>query len=350
MKRMFEITMILLFIAVSFGLMACGPDNDLEPPGSEATPPVPDNPDSEPGYGRYLVIYYSRSGNTRSVATEICKQVNGTLLEVETSSPYPSDYNEVLSIAQQEIRTIDNEGIYPSVETVVENFDDYDRIFICTPPWYSRMATPMQSFLHAHARKLDNKNLSLVVTSASSGISSVIEDAHRLCPEAIYSGEALWIRDALISTAHDILARWLETLGIIGAPDNSGNEDNNGNNETMNRNITVKIGETSFSATLEDNQTARVFSAMLPVTLNMDELNGNEKYYYLSENLPTNTFRPGTIHTGDLLLYGSNCIVLFYETFTSSYSYTSLGKIDNPDGLAVALGKHNVMVTFEKSN
>ncbi len=77
----------------------------------------------------------------------------------------------------------------------------------------------------------------------------------------------------------------------------------------------------------------------------MNELNGNEKYHYLSENLPTDSYRPVTIRNGDLMLYGSNCVVLFYETFASSYSYTRIGQLGNPSGLASVLGQGNVSVT-----
>lgn len=136
--------------------------------------------------------------------------------------------------------------------------------------------------------------------------------------------------------------------------DNNGNDNenndngNNGGENEMNRNITIRVGKHGFSATLEDNATARAFSALLPMTVTMNELNGNEKYHYLSENLPTDSYRPGTIQNGDLMLYGSNCVVLFYETFSSSYSYTRIGKLDNPSGLATALGRGNVTVTLEK--
>lgn len=127
---------------------------------------------------------------------------------------------------------------------------------------------------------------------------------------------------------------------------NNGDENNGGENE-MNRNITVRVGDYSFSVTLEDNATARAFTALLPMTVTMNEMNDNEKYHYLSENLPTDSYRPGTIRNGDLMLYGSSCVVLFYETFSSSYSYTHIGRLDNPSGLASALGRGNVNVTFE---
>lgn len=112
--------------------------------------------------------------------------------------------------------------------------------------------------------------------------------------------------------------------------------------------INIIIGSKTFTATLADSETGEAFAALLPLTVAMNELNGNEKYHYLSSSLPTAAYQPGTIHAGDLMLYGSNCVVLFYETFNTSYSYTRLGAIDNPSGLAEALGVGNVSVRFEK--
>ncbi len=112
--------------------------------------------------------------------------------------------------------------------------------------------------------------------------------------------------------------------------------------------VVVTVGDTRFDATLENNATAQAFYDMLPLTLNMSELNGNEKYCYLDTSLPTASYHPGTINAGDLMLYGSSCVVLFYETFSSGYSYTRIGALDNPEGLAEALGDGNVTVKFEK--
>lgn len=116
-------------------------------------------------------------------------------------------------------------------------------------------------------------------------------------------------------------------------------------NTTMPK-LNIQIGSRSFVVTLEDNDTTRELVARLPMTISMGELNGNEKYYYLPSPLPTNSQRPGTLHSGDLMLYGSDCLVLFYETFSSSYSYTRLGSVDHPSELAAALGRGSVDVMF----
>lgn len=112
--------------------------------------------------------------------------------------------------------------------------------------------------------------------------------------------------------------------------------------------IRLVAGGTSFTVTLADNSAAARFAELLPMTLDMSEMNANEKYGYLPVNLPVSSDRSGTIRNGDLMLFGSNCLVLFYKTFSTSYSYTRVGAVDNPSGLADALGTGGVKVTFEQ--
>ena len=109
----------------------------------------------------------------------------------------------------------------------------------------------------------------------------------------------------------------------------------------------IKIGSNTLTATLDDNATATAFKGMLPMTIKMSELNGNEKYFDLSANLPTNASNPGKIQNGDLMIYGSNTLVLFYKTFSTSYGYTRLGRINDTEGLAAAVGSGSVTVTYE---
>ena len=109
----------------------------------------------------------------------------------------------------------------------------------------------------------------------------------------------------------------------------------------------IRIGSTTFTVTFQDNETASAFKQRLPMTINMSELNNNEKFFNLPNALPTNASNPGTIQNGDLMLYGSSTLVLFYKSFSTSYSYTRIGRIDNPSGLESALGNGSVSVTIE---
>ena len=105
-------------------------------------------------------------------------------------------------------------------------------------------------------------------------------------------------------------------------------------------------GTHRFAVTLENNPTARAFTQMLPLTLDMPDLNDNEKHVRLPRSLPTNAVRPGTIRTGDVMLYGSDTLVLFYKTFPSSYSYTRIGSVTPVDRLAQALGPGSQRIGF----
>ena len=99
-------------------------------------------------------------------------------------------------------------------------------------------------------------------------------------------------------------------------------------NEVINK-VRILIDNHEYTINLEENETTKAFINMLPVEYNMNELNGNEKYIYLDTILPTNTINVGHINSGDVMLYGNNCLVIFYKSFDTSYSYTRIGHIDN---------------------
>ncbi len=115
----------------------------------------------------------------------------------------------------------------------------------------------------------------------------------------------------------------------------------------MERKMTVTINGEEFSATLEDNETVRELLTRLPLTIEMEDLNSNEKYYYLDESLPTDATNVGRIERGNIMLFGSDCLVLFYKSFETPYSYTRIGKIDDVDNLEEQFGQGSVRITFE---
>ena len=114
------------------------------------------------------------------------------------------------------------------------------------------------------------------------------------------------------------------------------------NNEMEENKMYATINGEKLEIQLEDNATAVAFAKMLPLELTMSDLNGNEKYVNLDEFLPTNSYEPGRVEAGDVMLYGDDCLVIFYDSFDTEYSYTKIGHIDSlPE-----LGDDNVVVEF----
>ena len=108
--------------------------------------------------------------------------------------------------------------------------------------------------------------------------------------------------------------------------------------------IKVIINDIEYNINLEENETAKEFIKILPQEYTMNELNGNEKYTYLDKSLPTDSYNPNQINKGDIMLFGDNCLVIFYKTFNTNYSYTKIGHIDNLQDL----DNNNIKVKFTR--
>ena len=281
---------------------------------------------------RTLVVYYTYSGVTETLAQHIANECGGTLLQVEDHGNYPRPESQTTYNYANNERSQINAGNWPEIKTSVESFDEWDAIIICTPLWNGKMANPMLTFLHNHVDKLDSKQVALAVTSYSSGINGVVNDANNYLPNSVFVGNPLHINYSQRTQMQQLAAEWLNTLDFELPKTNT---------------MRVIVGDKVFPATLADNSTAEEFKELLPVTINMNELNGNEKYYYLGTSLTVDASVPDMIHAGDIMLYGRNCLVLFYQSFETTYSYTRVGAINDPTGLAEALGTGNVTVTFE---
>ena len=134
---------------------------------------------------------------------------------------------------------------------------------------------------------------------------------------------------------------------VVGCNSKSTNNINNteiNSSKEVIKSVKAIINGKEYTIDLEDNETANTFVSILPQEFDMNELNGNEKYTYLENALPTSSYSPKRINVGDVMLYGNNCLVVFYKSFDTSYSYTKIGHINNlPD-----LGNENISIRIEK--
>ena len=113
--------------------------------------------------------------------------------------------------------------------------------------------------------------------------------------------------------------------------------------------IRMSVGARVYGVKLEESETAEQFRKLLPITLKMPDLNGNEKHVKLPKSLVDKATKPKQIENGDLMLYGDQTLVLFYKSFATKYSYTKLGSVQDPESLEAALGAGDAAVTFEEA-
>ncbi|MBQ9889244.1 MAG: NAD(P)H-dependent oxidoreductase [Bacteroidales bacterium] len=284
-----------------------------------------------------LVVWYSFTGNSTAIVQALRSHIKADALEVKPAAEGLDYAANNYAIGSSLIAAIRNNpssaSSYPAIKDVEVSFDDYGTIIIVTPLWWSQMAAPMQSFLFKYGGKMAGKTIGLIVTSASSGISGVEQDAKRLVPDGKFVSESLWIRSSQVSNAKELTSAWYDKMF----------KTNNGGTSMK---VKITAGGKSFTAAIEDSETGNAFMGKLPMTLEMSELNGNEKYCY-GVSLPNNDKRYDSIEAGDLMLYSGNCIVLFYGS-AGGYNYTRIGKISDVTGLSNAVGSGSVTVKFEK--
>ncbi|TXJ40612.1 hypothetical protein EPJ66_12120 [Brachyspira aalborgi] len=113
------------------------------------------------------------------------------------------------------------------------------------------------------------------------------------------------------------------------------------------QNIIITIKNKKYEAILYDNSTTKELIKKFPITITMSDLNGNEKYYNFSKSFSTSSENVANINKGDIMLFGDNCLVIFYKSFSTRYRYTKLGYIKNLEDLENSLGKGDISITFE---
>ena len=167
-----------------------------------------------------LVVYYSYTNNIHNIVSDLQTQIDADVVRIEPTEKgldYAANNYAIGSALISAIRNNPNDASsYPAIDPVNVNFDEYNIVIVAAPLWWSNMAAPMQTFLFENGAKMAGKKIGLIVSSGSSGISGVEEDAHRLIPEGDFIMPSLWIRSSQTSNCHSMVSNWLEQIDYSG--------------------------------------------------------------------------------------------------------------------------------------
>ena len=165
---------------------------------------------------RTLVVYYSFTNHTNSVVTDLLTQIEADVVRIQPAEKgldYAANNYAIGSRLISAIRNNRNDASsYPASDATDINFNDYSTIIIGTPLWWGDMSAIMQSFLFQYGSQMAGKQILLIVSSQSSGISGVESDAKRLVPEGNFVSSSLWVRASQVSNCHSMIASWLSQI------------------------------------------------------------------------------------------------------------------------------------------
>ena len=166
--------------------------------------------------GKTLVVYYSYTNNCRDIMTTLTSQIEADVLEIQPAEKglhYEANNYELGTQLLNAIKANPNDASsYPAIDPVSTDLTNYGTIIIITPLWWSQMAANMQSYLFNYGPQMAGKNIGLIVSSASSGISQVVADCKRLVPDGHYFSENLWINNSNRSNRSSLIQNWLTAI------------------------------------------------------------------------------------------------------------------------------------------
>ena len=300
------------------------------------TPDQPADPTPTPGAtasSKALVIYFSRTNNTKDIAEKVVEATGADAFEITAQVPYTDadiNYNNSNSRANREQY---DPAARPAINETVSDLADYDVIFLGYPIWQGQAPKVIYTFLES-CEGWDSQTIVPFCTSASSPAGSSATNLHALLPDTISWKDAnRFSAGASQSTVTD----WVNGLDL--------DLDQNEEEITTNK-IELSFHGHTYTATLADNSSAEALKELLkdgPLTINMSDYGNMEKVGPIGQSLPTNNDQI-TTSAGDLILYQGSNLVIYYAQ--NSWNFTRLGRIDDPTGLRDALGSGSVSVTL----
>ena len=256
------------------------------------------------GNNNSVVLYFSATGTTKKIAKRIANFSNSDIIEIIPKEKYKSEdlnYNSDCRANKEQ----NDDKSRPEIKNEID-VSKYDTIYLGYPIWWGTNPKIILTLLDTY--DFTGKIIIPFCTSGSTDISGSVNDLRK------YNSK-LDIKDGkrFESNASDEEIKTFIKKKLI--------------KET--KSMKAIIDNKEYTINLEDNNTVNSLIKMLPLELTMDELNGNEKYVNLDTSLPTKSYNPKRIESGDVMLFGDNCLVVFYKSFDTTYSYTKIGHIDN---------------------
>ncbi|MDL2264469.1 hypothetical protein LJC31_07450 [Synergistaceae bacterium OttesenSCG-928-I11] len=157
--------------------------------------------------GKILVAYFSWSGNSRRIASQIHERVGGDLVEIEMTKPYSRSYNTCLEESLRDLQA----DARPSLKTRISNFDRYEVIFLGYPTWWATIPMPVATFLESY----DFSGKTVVPFNSHGGgrLGQTVSAIAKLCPNAAIKG-ALSISYGGGNTLRQDIESWLQKNGM----------------------------------------------------------------------------------------------------------------------------------------
>jgi flavodoxin len=297
--------------------------------------------------GKTLVVYYSYTNNCHEIVTSLTSQLTADVMRIEPvdkTQKYEANNYAIGTALLNAIKDNPNDASsYPAIDPAsITNLSQYQNIIIVTPLWWSQMAAIMQTYLINYGAQMAGKNVALIVSSHSSGISGVVADAERLVKNVTWMGDALWINASNHSNRASLIQNWLPTLNFAEEQTTI---------EKMY--ITIDGGQT-LTATLANNTSAQALIEALkqaPITYEAHDYGDFEKVGPLGQSFPENN-ESITTEPGDIILYQGSNLCLYYDTNT--WTFTRIGKIEGKTQAELKqilkAGQGNITVTLSLNN
>lgn len=279
------------------------------------------------------------SGNVQQLAGWVQEETGADVFSIRVTDPYPSDWDECLERANQER----GDNARPELVENIEDLSQYDTIFLGYPNWWYGVPMALLTFLESN--DFSGKQVFLFCSHGTGGLANSVEIISEAIPDAEISDNIFDCYEEEASSSEESIRQWVQELGYSGGQTETAAQSGG---EVQENTLSLQIGDTALTATMEDNSSVQALMEMLaegPLEIAMQDYGDMEKVGSLGQELSTND-EEITTEAGDLILYQGNSLVIYYAP--NSWNFTRLGKINDvsEEELREILGDGDVSVTL----